>query len=100
MARNQTRAIGWVAAALALVGLAVAVNAWEPTGSEPTTAPSSAITATSHEPGDLARMADALDCVLADNATLDPMVFTGTSEQQAVEALTDRGRGARAALGG
>ena len=88
MARNQTRVLGWVAVALALVGLGVAVSAWEPTGSGPTPVPSHAITVPSHEPDALARPADALGCVLADNATLDPMVFTGASEKQAVDALT------------
>ncbi len=63
-------------------------SAWEPTGSGPTPVPSHAITVPSHEPDALARPADALGCVLADNATLDPMVFTGASEKQAVDALT------------
>jgi hypothetical protein len=87
VARNQTRVLAWVAVALALVGLGVAASAWEPTASGPTPVSSRAITGPSHEPDALARTADALHCVLADNATLDPMVFTGASEKQAVDAL-------------
>jgi hypothetical protein len=81
MARRTARGITWVTVALALSGLGMAVGGCgSPTAADPSMSPSP-------EPDPLARMASTLDCHLADNATLDPIVFTGDSQEQSIDAL-------------